>query len=200
MYYNIFACSTQRQLMRIPVYKKTPMNFLWLTFLLLVGCSLLFPPVISQDATQLIIEVSESDNWNESADAIVFEGRSYDITVGTEDVPVIFGVNITVLGTTYLTNLSEPFITVEIPSFEQLDSFIITATKEGYRPGTIQLTILKGELTIEADQVVVEENTEFQVTVVDQDNNPVKDALVYVTEEASPSTYQSTRKSVNPSP
>ena len=186
MYYNIFACSTQRQLMRIPVYKKTPMNFLWLTFLLLVGCSLLFPPVISQDATQLIIEVSESDNWNESADAIVFEGRSYDITVGTEDVPVIFGVNITVLGTTYLTNLSEPFVTVEIPPFEQSDSFVITATKEGYRPGTIELRVLKGELTIETDRVLVKENTEFQITVTDQDDNPVDSASVYVTEDASP--------------
>ena len=45
---------------------------------------------------------------------------------------MILGVNISLLGTTYLTNLSEPFITVEIPPFDESDSFIITATKEGY--------------------------------------------------------------------
>jgi hypothetical protein len=172
--------------MRIPVYKKTLINFLSLLLLLLIVCSILSPPVISQDEPELIIEIYDSNDWNESTGDLVFEGRSYDITVSTENESVILGVNITVLGTTYLTNLSEPFVTVEIPPFEQSDSFVITATKEGYRPGTIQLTVLKGELTIETDPVVVEENTEFQVTVVDQNNNPVKDALVYVTKDASP--------------
>jgi hypothetical protein len=172
--------------MRIPVYKKTLINFLYLILLLLIVSSIVSPPVISQDEPELIIEIYDSNNWNESTGALVFEGRSYDITVSTENESVILGVNITVLGTTYLTNLSEPYITVESPPFEQSDSFVITATKEGYQPGTIELTVLKGELMLEVDRVVVEENTKFQVTVTDQDNNPVEDALVYVTEDASP--------------
>ena len=186
MYYHIFACSTQRQLMRIPVYKKTLINFLCLILLLLIVSSIVSPTVISQDEPGLIIELYDSNNWNESTGAIVFEGRSYDITVSTENESVILGVNITLLGTTYLTNLSEPYITVEIPPFAESDSFMITATKEGYQPGTIELSVLKGELTIVADRGVVEENKEFQVTVTDKDNNPVEDALVYVTEDASP--------------
>ena len=50
MYYHIFACSTQRQLMRIPVYKKTLMNFLSLISSD-VGSeyALLSPTVCSQD-------------------------------------------------------------------------------------------------------------------------------------------------------
>jgi preprotein translocase subunit SecG len=152
----------------------------------LIVSSIVSPTVISQDEPGLIIELYDSNNWNESTGAIVFEGRSYDITVSTENESVILGVNITLLGTTYLTNLSEPYITVEIPPFAESDSFMITATKEGYQPGTIELSVLKGELTIVADRGVVEENKEFQVTVTDKDNNPVEDALVYVTEDASP--------------
>lgn len=186
MYYRIFTYSTQRLLMRIPVYQKTLKSFLSLILLLSVGNMILSPTVFSQDEPGLIIEIYDSNDWNESTGSIVFEGRSYDITVSTENDSVILGVNITVLGTTYLTSLSEPYITIEAPSFDESDSFLITATKEDYQPGTIELAVLKGELTIETDRVVVEENTEFQVTVTDQNNDPVEDALVYVTEDASP--------------
>ncbi len=150
--------------------------------------SLVSPSVVSQDEPGLIIEISDSNNWNESIGAIVFEGRSYDITTSSENESVILGVNITIFGTIYLTSLAEPFITVEIPSYEDTQSFIITATKDGYRPSTTELAVLKGELTIQTESSVVEENTMFQVTVTDQNNNPVADALVYLTEDASPIT------------
>jgi preprotein translocase subunit SecG len=153
---------------------------------MLIVITIFSPAAFSQDEPVLLIEVYDSNNWNESSGAIVFEGKSYDITVSTENESVILGVNITFLGTTYLTNLSEPYITVEIPPLDESESLMIRATKEGYQPGTIELSVLKGELTIVADRGVVEENKEFQVTVTDQDNNPVEDALVYVTEDASP--------------
>jgi len=173
--------------MRIRVYKKTLINFLSLILLMLIVSTIFSPTAFSQDEPELLIEVYDSNNWNESSGAIVFEGKSYDITVSTENESVILGVNITLLGTTYLTSLSEPYITVEIPPFDESRPFIIiNATKEGYQPGTIELSVLKGELTIVADRGVVEENKEFQITVTDQDNNPVEDALVYVTEDASP--------------
>jgi hypothetical protein len=186
MYYHIIASSTQTWLMRIPVNKLTQTNFLCLALLLLIGSAMISPRVVSQDEPELLIDVSESDNWNESAESIVYEGKSYDITASTEDDPYILGVNITVLGTTYLTSLSEPLITIEIPSFETTDSITITATKTGYQPGTIELNVLKGELIIKTDRVTVNENTDFSVTVTNQDNNPIEDALVYVTEDSSP--------------
>ncbi len=172
--------------MRIRVYKKTLINFLSLFLLMLLVNMLFSLTVCSQNEPELIIEIYDSNDWNESTGSIVFEGINYDITISTENDSVILGVNITVLGTTYLTSLSEPYITIEAPSFDESDSFLITATKEGYQSGTIELAVLKGELTLEADRAVVEENTEFQVTVTDQNNDPVQDALVYVTEDASP--------------
>ncbi|HWR27780.1 MAG TPA: Ig-like domain-containing protein [Candidatus Thermoplasmatota archaeon] len=168
------------------MYKKTLMNFLSLILLMLIVNTIFSPTACSQNEPELLIEVYDSNNWSAIPEDIVFEGKSYLITVSTENITAIPEVNITVLGTTYLTNISEPYITIEIPPFNESDSFIITATKEGYRPGTIQLTVLKGELTIKTDKVLIDENTEFQVTVTDQDNNPVEDALVYVTEDASP--------------
>ena len=186
MYYHIFACSTQRQLMRVPVYKKTLLNFLSIALLFLIIISIVTPPVISLDEPGLIIEISDSNNWNENISTIVFEGKSYDITTSSENETVVLGVNITVLGTTYLTSYTEPYITIVIPSYDVTDSFVITATKDGYQPGTIELAVLKGELIIKTNRSVVEENTVFQVTVTDQNNDPVQDALVYLTDDASP--------------
>jgi hypothetical protein len=172
--------------MRIPVYQKTLMSFLSLIILLLVVNTIVTPSVSAQDEPALIIEIYDSNDWNESAGTIVFEKRNYDITVSTENESVILGVNITLLGRTYLTSITEPFITVESPRFDESDSFIITATKEGYLPDSVEVTVLKGELSIIADRGTVEEKKEFQVTVKDQDDTPVEGALVYVTEDATP--------------
>ena len=144
------------------------------------------PTTSAQDEPTLIIDIYDSNNWNESAGAILFEGRTYDITVSTENESVILGVNITVLGTTYLTSLTEPYITIDAPEFEESDSFVITATKEGYQTATIELAVLKGELFTETDSTIVEEKKEFQITVTDQYNKPVEGAFVYVTENATP--------------
>jgi hypothetical protein len=97
-------------------------------------------------------------------------------------------VNITVLGNTYLTNVTEPFITIIAPPFEEYDSFVINATKDGYQTAAVKVTILKGELIVVADRGTIEEKKEFQVTVKDLENNPVEGALVYVTADATPIT------------
>jgi hypothetical protein len=172
--------------MRIPVYKKTLTNFLCLILLFLIGSTLVFPLAISQDESKLLIEVYDSNDWNESAGSIVFEGKSYDITVSTENDSVILGVNITVFGTTYLTNLSSPFITIQMPPFEESDTCIITATKQGYQSDVLELEIVKGELTIKTDRATVKEHSDFFVDVTDQNNNPVVGALVYVNDDISP--------------
>jgi hypothetical protein len=172
--------------MRITVYQNIPRYFLGLLLFFLVGTMMFSSSGFSQDEPELLIDVYDSSDPNESVGAIIFEGRSYDITVYTEDEPVILGVNITYLDTTYQTSLSEPYITVEAPLFDESDFVVITATKDGFQPATIELTVLKGELSIVTDRVIVEEKKEFRVTVTDQDNNPVQDALVYVTEDATP--------------
>lgn len=172
--------------MRIPVYRKVQRSFLGVILILLIvitGCSFV---THAQDEPALIIDIYDSQNWNESAGFIIYSGRTYDVTVSTENESVILGANITVLGSTYLTSLTEPYITFEAPDFDQSDSLNITATKKGYLNATVELIVLKGELSIKTDQTIVEEKKEFQVTVTDQDNNPVQDALVYITEDTSP--------------
>jgi hypothetical protein len=162
------------------------MSFLSLIILLLVVNTIFTSSVSAQDEPALIIEIYDSNDWNESAGTILFEKRNYDITVSTENESIILGVNITLLGKTYLTSITEPFITVESPRFDESDSFNITATKEGYLSDSVEVTVLKGELSIIADRGTVEEKKEFQVTVKDQDDTPVDGALVYVTEDATP--------------
>jgi hypothetical protein len=173
--------------MRITVNQKAQMSFLSLIVLLLLANTLFTPTVSAQDEQTLIIEIYDSNDWNESAGTILFEGRNYDITISTENESVILDVNITFLGTTYLTSVAEPFITVEAPQFDEYDSFInITATKEGYLTAELEITVMKGELSIVADRGTIEEKKEFQVTVKDQDNKPVEGALVYITIDAAP--------------
>jgi len=172
--------------MRITVYEKAQMSFLSLIVLLLLANTLFTSTASAQDDPALIIEIYDSNDWNESVGTILFEGRNYDITVSTENESVILGVNITFLGMTYLTSLEEPFITVEAPRFDEYDSFVITATNEGYLTAAVEITVLKGELSIVADRGTIEEKKEFQVTVKDQDNKPVEGALVYITTDAAP--------------
>ena len=172
--------------MRITVYQKAQMSFLSLIVLLLLVNTLFTTTVPAQDEPALIIEIYDSNDWNESAGTILFEGRNYDIIVSTENESIILDVNITFLGTKYLTSVAEPFITVEAPQFDEFDSFEITATKEGYLNATVEMTVLKGELSIVADRGTIEEKKEFQVTVKDQENKPVEGALVYITTDAAP--------------
>jgi len=162
------------------------MSFLSLIALLLLVNALFISTTPAQDEPALIIEIYDSNDWNESVGTILFEGRNYDLTVSTENESVILGVNITFLGMTYLTSLAEPFITVEAPRFDEYDSFVITATNEGYLTAAVEITVLKGELSIVADRGTIEEKKEFQITVKDQDNKPVEGALVYITTDAAP--------------
>jgi hypothetical protein len=172
--------------MRITVYQKALTSFLSLIVLVLIVDTLFIPTNSAQDEQSLIIEIYDSNNGNEIAGTILYEGKNYDITVNTENDSFILGVNISLLGMTYLTSGAEPFITVETPQFDENDSFVITATKEGYLTASVEITVLKGELSIVADRGTVEEKKEFQITVKDQENTPVEGALVYVTSDAAP--------------
>lgn len=186
MYYRIFACSTQEKLMRITVSQKIQIGFFGLMILLLVACPLFYPGISAQDEPMLIIEIFDSTNWNESTGMIFFEGKTYDIIVSSENETFVLNVTLSLLGSTYVTDLSEPFITVTSPLMNDTEAFIINATKHGYIPTEVEITVMKGQLSISTDRGTVEENKEFQVLVKDQDNKPVTGAYVYSSSEATP--------------
>jgi len=174
--------------MRITVYQKAQMSFLSLIVLLLLVNTFFTPVVSAQDEQALIIEIYDSDTENEIIENTIFEGKSYDIIVNAHnETGLIFdvlGVNVSFLGLSY--NTSTEFITLQAPPLEEYESFVITATKEGYLNATVEMTVLKGELSIVADRGTIEEKNEFQVTVKDQDYKPVEGALVYITTDAAP--------------
>ena len=172
--------------MRITVYQKALMVFLNLVILLLVLIAGSVPSTSAQDEPALIIDLYDSNDWNKQAETYLFEGKSYDIVVSTETESVILDVNITVLEQIYLTSVSEPYITITTPRFEDSDSLIITATKNGYDAAMVEFAVLKGELFIVTDKEMVEEKKEFQVTVTDQDGRPVEGAFVYASEDTTP--------------
>jgi hypothetical protein len=171
--------------MRSPVYRKSFLSFLCLLLLVFLCSSQFFSSLAAQNEQTLIIEVYESDSWN-GVDTTLLEGKSYDITVGTEDDPAILGVIITVLGTSYNTSIEQPFITITAPSFEDSDAFNITATKEGYLSAKLDVIVIKGELLAVCHPSTVEEKKNVEVTVTDQDYIPVENALVYLTDESEP--------------
>jgi hypothetical protein len=172
--------------MRINVYQKAQMSFLSFIVLLLLINSVLTPRTTAQEEPALIIEIYESNDWNESAGNVFFEGRTYDIIVASENETVVLGVNVSLLGDTYTTSVAEPFITVLAPHFNNTESFVIIAAKQGYLTAEVEITVMKGQLSVVTDRGIIEEKKEFQVTVEDQDHKPVEGALVYVTPEANP--------------
>jgi len=173
-------------MMRINVYQKAQMSFLSFIVLLLLINSILTPRTSAQDEPALIIEIYDSNDWNESAGNVFFEGRTYDIIVASENETVVFGVNISLLGDTYTTSLAEPFVTILAPHFNNTESFVIIAAKQGYLTAEAKITVMKGQLSVVTNRSIIEEKKGFQVTVEDQDHKPVEGALVYITPEANP--------------
>lgn len=186
--------------MRIIGYQRMLIRFLNCIVMLIVVSAVYSFFAVAQDEPALIIDVFDSDNWNEEAGSIIFEGRFYDVTVSTQNESIILGANLSILGTMYVTSLDEPYITIDAPVFEETDSFIITASKEGYQTATLELAVLKGELSIVTDRGVVEEKQQFQVTVSDQNNQPVQGAFVYVTEDDAPISTDSQGKAIVTAP
>lgn len=172
--------------MRIPVSQNIQNGFLGLVILFLIAGPLFSQGTFAQDEPALSIEIYDSTDWNESAGVVFFEGRTYDVLVSSQNETVVLNVTISLLGITYVTNLTDPFITIASPWFEDTESFVINATREGYLPAEVEITVMKGQLSIDTDRGTVEENKEFQVIVKDQDNNPVEGAYVYVTADATP--------------
>jgi hypothetical protein len=174
--------------MRINVYQKAQVSFLSFIVLLLVANSVLTPLVLAQNEPTLSIEIDDYNTQNEIIENTIFEGKSYDVIVNayneTGFIFDVLDVNVSFLGSFY--NTSTGFITLQAPLFEKYKSFNITAIKAGYLKAELEITVMKGKLSIVADRGTIEEKKEFQVTVEDQDHKPIEGALVYVTPEANP--------------
>ena len=186
MYYRIIPFSTREKLMRITVYQKTMKSFLCLIVFSILLAQLFSSLVFAQDEETLIIELYRSSDWNESVGTTLYEGGSYDIAVSTENDSIILGVNITVLGVSYNTTTDQWYATIIAPSYEHTQTFTITATKGGYLPAELEFSVMKGVLSAVSQPTAVVEKKNFQVTVTDQNNLPVENALVYLTSASEP--------------
>lgn len=156
--------------------------FVLLVVVLFFG-SVFFPAVTALPLQPLSIEVYDSETSNALQTDTVFEGKSYDIAIGTEEA-IGFVVNVTITVSynqvLYVTSNETPFITIQAPSWDNYRTFVINASKPGYQYVERVLTVMKGALSMRMDRRTVKEKEEFQVTIRDQDNLPVENALVFI--------------------
>jgi hypothetical protein len=175
--------------MRITITQGTlHRRFVFLAVVILFG-SVVFPLVAAAPLQPLFIEVYDHETSNALQTATVFEGKSYDIVIGTEEDIV---VNVTITFSydpmqQYVTSNETPFITIRAPLWDNYRTFVINASKPGYQSVQQVFTVMKGALSIRMDSNV-KEKEEFQVTVQDQDNLPVEGALVFIDPDGIPIT------------
>lgn len=157
MYYCIFALGTQRMVMRIIITQKSICSIIGSLGILLLLASSIPPCIAAAQAQQALgIEVYDSDTSNALQSDVVFEGKLYDIAIGTEEeIGFVVNVTITVPGDPaspyFLTN-ETPFITIKAPSMDDYKSFVINASKAGYLPAERILIVMKGALSIRTDR------------------------------------------------
>jgi hypothetical protein len=181
MYYRFIASGTQCKVMRITITKGSILRCTGFPVILLsLSIAVCIPCVTAQSPPPLIIEVYDTNTSNALQSSIVFEGKSYDIAIGTEEsIGFVVNVTITVPWNTSTTTNETPFITIQVPPWAEYRTFLINASKVGYLSAEQTLSVMKGALSLRTDYSVVKEADEFQVTVRDQDNQPVEGAFVF---------------------
>jgi hypothetical protein len=174
---------TQCKVMRITITQVAQHRCFVFLFVMVFFGSMVFPSLAAAPLQPLIIEVYDSETSNALQSDIVFEGKLYDIVIGTEDA-IGFAVNVTITVSydpvSHVTSNETPFITIQAPPWNDKRTFIINATKQGYQSVEKVLTVMKGALSMRMDRSAVEEKEEFQVTIRDQDNIPVEGAVVFI--------------------
>ena len=137
---------------------------------------------LAQDEKMLFIVIHDSETNLPIEEDIFLEGKKYDIAIGCiGEYGYEYNVTVNVPSDNpYLTSKELPWITVEIPDFEEYPEFVITVMKDGYLSAEQEIRILKGELYITTDRGTVQEKKSFSVTVWDQNNNKMEEATVYL--------------------
>lgn len=115
-------------------------------------------------------------------DDILYEKNKYDIAIGCEgEYGYEYNVTVTLpWGGAYVTSEELPWITIEIPNYEDYPEFVITAFKEGYMTAEKVINILKGKLSLTTDRGTVKEKESFSVIVKDQDANEIEESIVFL--------------------
>jgi hypothetical protein len=146
--------------------------FLWLLGTLPAGAEDAALTIVLFDAEQSL-----------AADTVVYEGGTYELGVGTiGGANLLSNVTVTLPWATVVTSEDALFLNLTAPSFEQYETFWITATKPGYTPGSLEVTVLKGRLLVTASTSLVSEGKAFILTVTDQQGFTVADARLFVGE------------------
>ncbi|MFO7678094.1 MAG: hypothetical protein R6V50_06930 [Thermoplasmatota archaeon] len=153
--------------------------------ILLSTLTLAINNVTANSENELIILLFESNSssWKPLQEDILIEGKEYDIVVKqNNEITAAYDVTITISAfeAVYITNPEMPWVSFTAPSFEQHNEFIIRASKQGYVSSEKQVVISKGDLLINFDRETVEEQGSFCITVTDKNNNPVPEAITYI--------------------
>jgi len=163
-------------------------TFFFVIALILLLCTFVIPTYTATENqdNQLIIFLFESDSspYVPLQENIVVQGKNYDIAVRhANEYNYAYDVTITLtpLQKVYITNQEMPVINFTAPNFDQHNEFIIRASKQGFESSEKQVLVSKGELIITFDRETVEEQGSFCITVTDQNNNAIPEAIAYLT-------------------
>ena len=152
-----------------------------LVILLFSNIFIVSSPVYAQEE-ELIIDVT-NDSYEEIDE--IYEEEDFFVsvyTLGEGGVPDYqIGVEIEFDGKTYQITAENPEITLKAPQVSENTIYTIRASKSGYAPVEKNITILnKLKLIVTLDKYTVKANERFSVVVKDENENPVKDATVYI--------------------
>jgi hypothetical protein len=157
-----------------------------LTCTLIIG--ILAPCLRAADEPTLqvmILNLEETDQ----GENVMYEGSSYNVYIGvTGGLSFVSGVTITVPWATYLTTNETPVLYFTAPLYEDQHSFTMTASKDGYLPANMTITILRGSLHITTASTSIKEGSEVTVTITDQRGVPIDAAAVKMRGETVAST------------
>lgn len=171
--------------------RKKTTTHIYTFFLLVLLILILAPHCISTQQTtttddQLMIFLFESDasSYAPLQENIVIQQKNYDIVVRhANQLTPAYDVTITLtpLQGVYITKPEMPEVSFTAPLYEQHNEFIIRASKQGYTTTEKQIIVSKGHLLMSFDRQAVEEQKSFSVTVTDQNNAAVSNAIVFIT-------------------
>jgi hypothetical protein len=138
-------------------------------------------PVSAQGQKRLVICIYDYTTAQRIEDNTFLEGKKYDVSVGIEgQTGFAYGATVTVPWASYVLGQGMPWFTLETPPYEEYEGFVIVASKEGFTPDELVITVIKGNLVLTTDRGVVEEKESFQVTVHDQNGRGVEGTLVFL--------------------
>ena len=161
-------------------------SFTFSILTLLLFSTFIVSTITAQEEEELFIVIYDPDTTLPLEKNIFLEGKNYDIAIGSKNqTGFVYDATVSVPWADYITSEEMPWITVESPSFEEYNQFVIRASKQGFLHAEIEIAVIKGTLAVTTDKGIVEEKESFQVIVTDQNENVVEGSIVYLDIEDS---------------